>query len=324
MRALFVLARYDARMYRDLSGNSVFAGLPFQVVLFVDKANAEGFRALGSDLAIEVVRWSDLKAVQETAVRTAASYDVAAVATVDEELIEEAAQLRQRLGVPGMSPEVAARFRDKVEMKRAVAAAGVRVPEFVACAERDRVDDLLRRHGKLVIKPVRGLGSRGVQFASSRAELDAWYRACQFPEGFEAEEFVQGVLYHVNAVVRGGKPVITVAAPYLPGKGNIDFSSGSPFVTVTEDDPRLTTALTAFSDRALAALELQNGITHLECFVTSSGEIVFCEVGVRPGGGGDRVDDRGAARDQLQPRGAPTRSWHGRPESRYRSARARE
>jgi len=33
-------------------------------------------------------------------------------------------------------------------------------------------------------------------------------------------------------------------------------------------------------------LALEDGVTHLECFVTPKDEIVFCETAIRPGGGG--------------------------------------
>src|SRR6266568_115937 len=213
MRALFVLARFEARMYRDLAGVSVFDGLPFKTVVFVERSNEAGFRALSGDLDVRFVRWGDHAVARESILDAAQDHDVAAVVTADEELIELAADLRQRLSLPGMAPEVAARFRDKVRMKEAVAAAGVRVPEFVECGDRANVAALFARHGTIVVKPVRGFGSRGVEFLRSPADLERWQASCARPEEFEAEEFVEGVLYHVNALVRRREPILTVSAP---------------------------------------------------------------------------------------------------------------
>jgi hypothetical protein len=100
------------------------------------------------------------------------------------------------------------------------------------------------------------------------------------------ELVVEGVLYHVNAVVHRGVPLLTAAAPYLPGMANIDFASGSPFVSVMLDEDDLKRRLQAMSDRVIEVLGLVDGVTHMECFVTAEGEIVFCEIAARPGGGG--------------------------------------
>lgn len=286
MRTLLVLARGDGRTYRDLSGTSIFAAIPHKILLFVDRGNLKHFRDLEGDVEIHVVRWNAPATVIDAAVQLAKDKEIFAVSTLDEELVDLAANLRERLGVPGLHPAEVSRFRDKVAMKHAAALAGIRTPEFRSCTNREAVAALLTRHGKIVVKPVRGQGSRGVAFVSGLAELDAWYAASARADEYEAEEFVEGVLYHVNAIVHEGRSLLTASAPYLPGMGNIDFGAGTPFVTVIEEDPRLSAALTAFSDRVIAALELTSGVTHLECFVTPRGEIVFCEVGIRPGGGG--------------------------------------
>lgn len=44
--------------------------------------------------------------------------------------------------------------------------------------------------------------------------------------------------------------------------------------------------LHAYSDTVIKQLGMINGVTHMECFVTADDEIIFCEIGARPGGGG--------------------------------------
>jgi biotin carboxylase len=290
MSSILVLARGDSRNYRDLAGRSIFSGLTPKVLLFVHRGNVDKFRELarelGSDVEIHIVRWNDPQGVVTAAASVAKNQKLLAVATLDEELVDLAAEIRAHLGVRGLQPKDAAHFRDKVAMKRAVAAAGVTIPQFEPCTNRAAVASMLTKYGKLVVKPVRGMGARGIAFITTAMELEAWYAACSQVGEFEAEQFIDGVLYHVNAVVHDGQALLTASAPYFPGMGNIDFGAGAPFATVIEDDPARCVALKAFSDRVVSALNVVSGVTHLECFVTPSGEIVFCEIAIRPGGGG--------------------------------------
>jgi hypothetical protein len=286
MTKLLLLARGDGRNYTDLSGRSILSDLPVETVVFTDKANAPHFEGVGDHVTIEVLRWSDLADVRRRAVALHTRWGLRAIAALDEKMIDFAAELRAELDVPGLTPEQARRFRHKPTMKKLLGAAGVRVPEYAHCEDRDAVNALLAKHPRLAIKPVDGLGSREVVFVASREELDYWYAQRKSGEGFEAEEFIDGVLYHVNAVVADGKPLLIACAPYLPGMANIDFASGSPFVSLMMDESALRERLKVFSNRVIEVLELRNGVTHMECFVTPSDEIVFCEIAARPGGGG--------------------------------------
>lgn len=285
MTRMIVLARGDGRYWRDISGRSILSDLPLPVVVFTDRLNARYFADIGGEAAIEIVRWSNLPEVARRVHEVAAAVPVSGLAALDETLIEFAAELRAELGLSGMQPEEGRRFRNKVVMKELLKAAGLRVPEHALCDARGNVEALLAEHDRIVIKPVSGLGSRGVTFIDTRVGLDAWYRE-NSGAGFEAEEFIDGTLYHINAVVRDRAPILTVSAPYLPGMANIDFAAGTPFVSVVMCDSALRTRLEEFSDAVIATLGLRDGVTHMECFVTSRGEIVFCEIAARPAGGG--------------------------------------
>ena len=286
MKTLLVLARGEGKSYFDLNGNLIFDDLPFKVVVLSHKSNLYHFEHAKEHVEVHAVRWSDPNEVRRTVRELHESIGFDRIATVDEMMIDLAAELRQELGIPGMLPEDAARFRDKTVMKRILSENSMRVPHFSPCSHRDRVTDLLARHEKLIIKPVDGQGSRDITFVESDEELDRWYANCADPGEFQAEEYIDGVLYHINSLVENGKAKLTASAPYLPGMANIDFSSGAPFVSVMLDEGPLKQRLEQFSDQVIDALQLSHGVTHLECFVTPNDEIVFCEIANRPGGGG--------------------------------------
>jgi biotin carboxylase len=283
---MLVLAR-ETKPHTDLAGRSIFADLPFDVVVLANKETARLYAGIGARVSVDVVRWSDEAGVFAAARRRHDTDGVFAIATNDEMVMDLAAELRADLGIPGLLPADARKFRNKVEMKRRLGAAGLRVPHFCLCKDDEQVRTLLARHGRLVVKPIAGQGSRQVDFIDTAAGWDDWRRENRHAlHGFEAEEFIDGTLYHVNAVVADGRPLLTASAPYLPGMGNIDFASGSPFVSMLLREGALKDRLEQFSDAVIAELGMHHGVTHLECFVTKAGEIVFCEIAARPGGGG--------------------------------------
>lgn len=260
--------------------------MPFDVVVFVNKINVHHFQSDSSRIRLQEVRWSDTASIRRLAREHHEVTHFSGIATLDEMMVDLAAELREELGTPGMPPEVSRRFRDKTEMKRMLACTSVQVPRFSSCSDRNAVQRLLFDHEKLILKPIDGQGARGVSMVESMEELDRWYGQCDRPEQFQAEQFIDGVLYHVNAVVCDGEIKMTASAPYLPGMANIDFTSGAPFVSVILTEGELKRRLEQTSNSVIEALALRNGVTHLECFVTPDDEIVFCEIAVRPGGGG--------------------------------------
>lgn len=286
MTRLVILARGAGQAFFNLAGRSVLGGLPFPITIFTDRANAGCYADLEGDVRVEVVRWSDRVGIAAQIREMHALGLVSGIATVDEMMMDLAGELRSELGLPGLDAAMTARFRDKRLMKQVLGAAGIRVPHYVGCEDRAAVEALQAQVGRLVIKPFDGLGSRGVVFVDDAASLAGWFEATAAPGKFQAEEWIDGTLYHVNAIVVDGRVRLTASAPYLPGMANIDFGSGAPFVSVLLQHSPLRSRLERFSDAVIATLGLRNGVTHLECFVTDADEIVFCEIGARPGGGG--------------------------------------
>jgi biotin carboxylase len=285
MSRLLFLAGGDGHGYTDLHNRSILDGLDAEVTVLANRATAHFFEGL--PVQVEIVRWHETAAVLARVKALHQERPFTALATIDERMMEQAARLRDELQLPGLRAADVPRFRDKPTMKRVLGAAGVRVPEFALCTERAAVEALLSRHERIVIKPVDGMGSFGIVFAESVQDVAAWFAEHGTElDHYEAEEFICGPMYHVNAVVRDGLPIYTSAAPYLPGMAPVDFGVGAPLASVLLEEMPLRRKLVAFSDRVIQALGLRDGITHLECFVTPADEVVFCEIAARPAAGG--------------------------------------
>ncbi|MFE7576924.1 acetyl-CoA carboxylase biotin carboxylase subunit family protein [Streptomyces sp. NPDC057521] len=219
-------------------------------------------------------------------------YGITAIVAPHEKYLVLAAQLRTEFGLPGLQYESAVLFRDKIKMKQAVQAAGLRIPAFWSLDRVEDLDALDWSRGSKIIKSRFGVGGSDVYHVDTlEAAREAWQTAGPDAGQFEVEEFIHGTMYHVDAIVSQGEVVFTSASRYLAKPG--DFTPGGIFGSVNIRSGDLFERICDFNSRAVTALGMEGGVTHLELFHTPEDELVFCEVAARPGGAGiDRAIDQ--------------------------------
>ena len=195
-------------------------------------------------------------------------------------LLDLAATLRERYGIPGPSREETSRFRDKTVMKEMLSRAGLRVPRWASCRTQEQTLAAADQFGyPVIVKPVRGAGSQGVRKVASAEELRALC-AEQSLDDYEVEEFIQGEILHVDGVLdAGGKPLFLCTSRYT--STCLDFERlNEPLGSVFQTDPEVRGSCEDFAVRCLTALGLHSSAFHLELFDTGD-ELVFLEVGAR-------------------------------------------
>ncbi len=196
----------------------------------------------------------------------------AAVFALTEAAVVPAARVRRRLGLAGDSTGAALRATDKLEMKRAVARAGIPCASIVDSAEGLAPADLIDRLGlPLVVKDRVGSGGRGARVVRRREELGE-----PLAPGRIAESFVDGVEMSVESLVAGGKPVFVNATEYFRVRWANIVPASLPAATHE--------AVLDLNQRAIAAIGVERGVTHMEVFLTGGGP-VFGELAARPPGG---------------------------------------
>jgi ATP-grasp domain len=226
------------------------------------------------DHTAEVVRAA--KAIAE---RFGAPDHVVALHEAD---VEIAAALRARFDVPGWRLADVTPFRDKLRMVAAVADAGLPTPVFAAAAGRDDVRRFTAQVGfPVVVKPRRGMGSRGVTRIDDPAGLLALPES--FPEPCVAQSFVPDPVFHVDGVWNGHALGAWRASRYVDTC--YALALGPQLASVEEDDPELLAAIGAFTAGVLAGLSAAASVFHLELFVDRhTRRITFLEIGARTGG----------------------------------------
>lgn len=216
------------------------------------------------------------------------------VMAVHERMLIPAAKVRAAHGLPGMDLETTLLFRDKTAMKRAVReAAAAAVPRFAELRAASDLDGFDWSAGRKVVKSRWGMGGEDVFVVADRAGAEAVLERIELAEdGWEIEEFVEGAMYHCDAVVQDGEVRFAAVSRYLAKPGDFAPGSCAGSMLLGHDEP-LWDRIRETNARVLKALGLQDGVTHLEVFHTPADELVFCEVAARPGGGGiDRIIER--------------------------------
>ncbi len=202
----------------------------------------------------------------------------AAVVALAERTVLAAARLRDDYGLGGNSVRTAMRCADKLHMKRAMHDAGVPVAPWASIETNTSSDELIEELGlPLVLKPRRDSGGRGQQRVDDPETLARALEGLpRHAMGWLAEGWIDGVEMSVESFVREGKPCFVNPTEYLV----VRHANVLPAALA----PAVRDEVLALNERALRAVEIVRGITHLELFLTERGP-VFGELAARPPGG---------------------------------------
>lgn len=204
-----------------------------------------------------------------------------------EPLVITAARLRERFGMPGMSVDAVRGFRDKQLMKDRVAAAGLRVPRARRVRSVADVWSAIEEIGfPAIIKPISGAGSADTYRVESAKDMDKVLPHMRHVVEAICEEFIAGEEYTYDTASIAGTPAYESVTRYIPNALEMRSNEWiSPIMLSIRDlDQPHVRAGIDLGRKVLRALGMGDGMTHMEWFLTSSGEVVFGEVACRPGG----------------------------------------
>jgi formate-dependent phosphoribosylglycinamide formyltransferase (GAR transformylase) len=230
----------------------------------------------------------DAHSVLATVRASAAHTRIDRVECLWEPFMTLAAQLREMLGIGGMHTAQTELFRDKKKMKDALDAAGLRTPRNTTATGPDAIRTAARLIGlPLVIKPIDGAGSAHTHEVRDQAGLDIAIADVGECRVVSVEEYIEGEEYTFDTVCAAGRILYENIAWYRPkpivGR-NVEWISMQTVNLRDIDRPELATGR-ELGWRVIEALGFDSGFTHMEWFLTPSGEAVFGEIGGRPPGG---------------------------------------
>lgn len=206
-----------------------------------------------------------------------------------EQLQVPLAQVREELGIEGMSVETALNFRDKFRMKNILRAAGVPCARHALVHSEAEAWDFVREVGfPLVLKPPAGAGAQATHRVGTAEELrDVLARSAPTQQTpVLIEEFITGQEHSLETVSIGGEAVWHSLTNYFPTPLEVVENPWMQWCVVL---PRETNG-PEYADirdtgmRALRALGMTTGLTHMEWFRRRDGSVVISEVAARPPG----------------------------------------
>jgi len=206
-----------------------------------------------------------------------------------EELQVPLAVARERLGIPGLSAEAAANFRDKARMKTVLAAHGLPCARHRLASNGDEARAFAAAVGfPLVVKPPAGAGARNTFRVEDTRQLEATLAAAPPAAGRPVllEEFMSGEEHSFDAVMVDGVPRWWSVSRYSPGPLTVLENAWIQWAVLLPrsiDGP----AYAAIHDAGFAALKalgMTTGLAHMEWFRRPDGTVAISEVGARPPG----------------------------------------
>jgi hypothetical protein len=180
-------------------------------------------------------------------------------------------------------------FRDKSRMKDVLTRAGLPCARHVLAASADGAASFAATTGfPVVAKPPAGAGGKGTFRLQSAEELGTLLQ--HYPPSLAdpilLEEFVQGTEHSFDSVVINGRPAWYSISRYMPPPLQV---LENPWIQWCVFLPRDVSGaefapIRDAGFRAVQALGLQTGLSHMEWFQLDGGQIAISEVGARPPG----------------------------------------
>jgi len=209
------------------------------------------------------------------------------IVALDDYDVEKAASLREHLRLQGTGETGARYFRDKLAMRRAAAAAGIAIPQFVHILNYKRIQHYMDSVAPpWVLKPRLQAGAIGIKKIESTGQL--WETIEQLGDEqsfYVLEKYVPGQVHHVDSILYGGEVLLATAHEYaippmeVAHQGRV-FSTRT-MIRGTEAEQ----ALQAMNRVLLQTVGLKQGVSHTE-FIRGrdDGKFYFLETSARVGG----------------------------------------
>jgi biotin carboxylase len=206
-----------------------------------------------------------------------------------EPLQVQLAQVRAHFGVAGTAVATADAFRDKARMKDLLRAAGLPCARHRLLRSLADAEAFIAEVGfPIVLKPPAGMGCKATWRIRGADELRQALAAVHLgPDNPTlAEEFLVGREYSFETVTVGGQVRFASFSRYYPGPLEVMETPWVQWCCVLPrviegnefDDAR------AVGERAITALGLETGMTHMEWFRREDGSLAIGEIAARPPG----------------------------------------
>lgn len=178
--------------------------------------------------------------------------------------------VREALGLSAYPKKVIQACSNKLFMKRLLSEASIPMTKFLGSDEVSQMSMVYKNLGeKIVAKELNNSGGKGQTVLT--ALMDWKIKADILFEGF-----IFGKEMSVESFVQNGKIKFQSTTQY--------FEKGAINIVPAHYDSELISKVLGLNKRVLDTIGIDNGLTHLEVYLTDSG-VLFGEIALRPPGG---------------------------------------
>ncbi|NPC94205.1 ATP-grasp domain-containing protein [Bacillus sp. WMMC1349] len=203
----------------------------------------------------------------------------------DEYDMVRAGRMRDRFGIPGQTEQSSLSFRHKTIMKEH-ARQSVRTPLFQEVQSIFDVYEFADEHGyPLIVKPVDQGASRDIFVIRNENDIKEFSRQ-KLKYSYEVETFIDGEMYHIDGLYVDGKEVLISISKYWNGCMAFKTNASLGSYQLSQKSGEFQEVY-SFFQKLLTSFDCpEHVVYHGEVFREhDSGELVFCEIASRYGGG---------------------------------------
>ncbi len=214
---------------------------------------------------------------------------IARIFSYNEQVQVPVSQVRSRLDIEGMLPDVVLNFRDKSRMKERLRSYGLPCARSVAAVSPEQALEFVEKVGfPVCVKPVDGAASQSTYRVENLADLESLLavRPPSWGHPLQVEEFVTGDEHSFETATVAGQHLWHSLTRYHPTPLDVMRNPWIQWRMVVPrdiDDP-MYDDIRQVGCRALEVLGMVNGFSHMEWFRRRDGSLAIGEVGCRPPG----------------------------------------
>lgn len=257
--------------------------LGLETVVVDMNPDAIGFTVDG--IAKEVISTIDIPAIVEAAKR----HNIDGVMTLATDMpMRSVAAVAKEMKLVGIDDDTAIKATNKFEMRKALKAENVPIPQFFKASNIDEyVEAISQFRVPFIIKPADNSGSRGIylieDISNTRQIAEAYEYSRRFSRNGDVviEEYMRGYEVSVETLTVDGichviqiTDKLTTGAPHF-----VEMGHSQP----TKHSPEIAEQIRKIAKMANKAIGIKTGPSHTEIIVTEEGPKIV-ELGARLGG----------------------------------------
>jgi len=195
------------------------------------------------------------------------------------------AYLNEKLGLRGIGIEKANLFTDKSLQRMFCMNNGIDIPEFAICKKAEDALPILKKYGKVIIKPIDSQSSRGVFTIEDETTLRTKYEETlswsNREKTFLAEQYIDGDEFTIDGLVINGHhyPLCISVKEMYQSNPNISRMQSYSYLSDKHDYDLLRRTNKSLIEK----IGLPMGLTHSE-YRFHNGKYYLVEAGARGGG----------------------------------------